>query len=165
MKRFKITPPSRLGAVIYAFAPDWGGDWQEQLNSYSEILTDHFSRPRNVGELAGADGVGTAGAAECGDTMTIWIRVRDEVVTEVTFKCLGCPAAIACGSMTTQLAGGRHLEKVDEITNEAVAEALGGLPGDKRHCSNLGAEALQNAVMDYILRSAQRQYALKQSAG
>ena len=121
-------------------------------NEYSPIVLDHFERPRNVGELADADGIGTAGDAGCGDTMTIWIRVRDDVIEDISFKCKGCPAAIACGSMTTELARGKHLDDAAEIADETIAEALGGLSPEKRHCSNLGAAALTNAFWDYIVR-------------
>ncbi len=127
------------------------------MNKYSDILTDHFRNPRNAGELAGADGVGTASAGDCGDVMSIWIRVTDDRISEISFKCKGCPAAIACGSMTTELAGGRHLDDAALIADETIAKALGGLPEDKRHCSNLGAEALADAIMDYIVRFVEKQ--------
>ena len=122
-------------------------------NDYSDILIDHFERPRNVGQLADADGVGTAGDPAGGDVMTIWIRVRDERISEITFQCRGCPAAIACGSVTTELAKGKHLDEADEIAPDTIADALGSLPAHKQHCSNLGADALGNATWDYVIRS------------
>jgi nitrogen fixation NifU-like protein len=105
-----------------------------------------------VGELDDADGVGTAGAETCGDVMRVWIRVRDEHIEGIRFKCRGCPAAIACGSMVTELAKGKHLDEADAITADTVATALGGLSEDKQHCSNLGADALAAAVWDYVNR-------------
>lgn len=119
---------------------------------YSDAVMDHFRRPRNVGELDDADGVGTAGAESCGDVMRIWIRVRDERIEGIRFKCRGCPTAIACGSVVTELAKGRHIDDADAVTADTVETALGGLSDDKRHCSNLGAEALAEAIWDYIHR-------------
>jgi len=122
---------------------------------YSPTLMDHFERPRNVGELPDADGVGSAGDPSCGDVMTIWIRVRNDRIAAASFRCQGCPAAIAVGSMTTELAIGMHLDDAAEIADDTVAEALGGLPEDKRHCSNLGADALAGAIWDYVTRSVE----------
>ncbi|MBS3735197.1 MAG: iron-sulfur cluster assembly scaffold protein [Phycisphaerae bacterium] len=116
-------------------------------------LLDHFRNPRNVGKLDDADGVGTATAGGCGDVMRIWIRVRDEHIRDIRYKCKGCSAAIACGSVTTELAAEKDLDAAGEITDETIEQAVGGLAPDKRHCSNLGAEALQNAIMDYVTRS------------
>jgi len=126
---------------------------------YNPLVTDHFENPRNAGRLENPDGVGTAGDASCGDTMSIYIRVRDDVITAITFLCKGCPAAIACGSMTTELAMGKHLDDAAEIADETITQALGGLPADKRHCSNLGAEALASAIMDYVARSVDEELA------
>jgi nitrogen fixation NifU-like protein len=103
--------------------------------------------------------VGTAGRAADGDVMTIYIRVRDERIREISFQCKGCPAAIACGSMTTELAKARGLDHAAQIADETVAAALGGLPPEKRHCSNLGPQALANAIWDYVVRSVERQLA------
>ncbi|MFP3938309.1 MAG: iron-sulfur cluster assembly scaffold protein, partial [Phycisphaerae bacterium] len=119
---------------------------------YSDAVMDHFRRPRNVGELEDANGIGTAGAESCGDVMRIWIRVTDEHIEEVRFKCRGCPTAIACGSVVTELAKGKHIDDADAITADTVETALGGLSEEKRHCSNLGAEALGEAIWDYIHR-------------
>lgn len=123
---------------------------------YNEIVTDHFENPRNAGELKCADGVGRAGEGDGGDAMTIWIRVQDDRISEIAFKCKGCPAAIACGSVTTEMALGKHLDEAAEITDDTVATALGGLPAAKRHCSNLGAEALANAIWDHVVRSVEK---------
>lgn len=122
------------------------------MEPYSDVLMDHFQNPRNVGELEDADGVGTAGADTCGDVMRIWIRVRDERIEDIRFKCRGCPAAIACGSVVTELAKGKHLDEADHITADTVATAVGGLSEDKQHCSNLGADALAAAMWDYVNR-------------
>jgi len=127
------------------------------------MVLDHFDRPRNAGRIENPDGVGTAGDASCGDTMKIYLRVRDDVITAVTFLCKGCPAAIACGSMTTVLALGKHLDDAAQIADETIAQALGGLSADKRHCSNLGAEALANAIMDYVTRSVDKELANRQA--
>ncbi len=128
----------------------------EQPRQYSPAVMDHFERPRNAGAMADADGVGSAGDPSCGDTMTIWIRVRDERIEAITFKCKGCPTAIACGSITTELAAGLHLDEAADIADETIAEALGGLSPERRHCSNLGAEALSNAIWDHIVREVER---------
>jgi len=132
---------------------------------YSEILLDHFYHPRNAGELPDADGVGTAGDPNCGDAMTIWIRVRDERIEDIRFKCRGCPAAIACGSVTTELGKGKDLDAASLIAEDTISEALGGLPPEKRHCSNLASAALANAAWDYILRSVRRTWAEWQGEG
>ena len=119
---------------------------------YSEEVLDHFANPRNVGEIADADGVGLIGDPTCGDFMKVWIRVDGNVLADVKFKCQGCPAAIATGSVMTELAIGRDLDQAMEISDENIAEALGGMPESKLHCSNLGAEALHHAITDHVLR-------------
>ena len=122
---------------------------------YGETLMRHFLRPSNVGEMADADGLGRIGDPDCGDYMLCWIKVRDERIEAVTFQCHGCPAAIATGSVMTELARGMALDEVSErITEASIAEALGGMPEAKLHCSNLGAGALQAAVLDYRSRGA-----------
>ena len=131
---------------------------------YSETVTEHFQRPRNAGAIENPDGAGTAGGETCSDTLTIYLRVKDDRISEISFLCQGCPAAIACGSMTTELALGRHLDDAADIADDTIAEALGGLPPDKRHCSNLGAEALANAIMDYITRSIEAEVARREKA-
>lgn len=131
-------------------------DVNDRPKQYSPAVMDHFERPRNAGAMADADGVGSAGDPSCGDTMTIWIRVRDDRIEAISFKCKGCPTAIACGSITTELAEGLHLDEAADIADETIADALGGLPAERRHCSNLGAEALSNAVWDWIVRQVER---------
>ena len=121
---------------------------------YSEKVLEHFMNPRNVGEISDADGIGTIGSADCGDMIQVWIRVSDdEHLSDIKYKVSGCPAAIACCSMMSELAMGKHLDDAGELTDEQVAEALGGLPPHKYHCSNLAASALQKAIMDYIFKS------------
>jgi nitrogen fixation NifU-like protein len=116
---------------------------------YSEQVMDHFSNPRNVGEIPDADGVGEVGNAVCGDIMKIYIRVKDGRIDDIKFKTFGCGAAIATCSMLTELVKGKTLEEALQVTNNDVAEALGGLPPLKMHCSNLAADALAKAVEDY----------------
>ncbi len=121
---------------------------------YNERILDHFRSPRNVGEIADADGVGHVGDPDCGDYVRMWIKVdADQRLSDVKFRCRGCPAAVACASITTELATGKTLDEASEITDEVVGEALGGLPEDKRHCSNLAADALYRAILDHIVRS------------
>lgn len=110
---------------------------------------DHFSNPRNVGEIKDADGVGTVGNPVCGDLMTMYIKVKDNKIEDVKFKTFGCGAAIATSSMTTELAMGKTIEEAMKITRADVAENLGGLPPIKMHCSNLAADALHEAIKDY----------------
>ena len=116
---------------------------------YSEKVMDHFSNPRNVGEIPDADGVGEVGNPTCGDIMRFSIKVDNGVITDVKFKTFGCGAAIATSSMATDLAKGKTLEEALQLTNKAVAEALDGLPPVKMHCSNLAADALKAAIRDY----------------
>ena len=116
---------------------------------YSEKVMDHFSNPRNVGEIENADGVGTVGNAKCGDIMRIYLKVEDGVIVDVKFKTFGCGAAIATSSMATEMVKGKTLEEALQVTNKAVAEALDGLPPVKMHCSLLAEEALHAAIEDY----------------
>ncbi|MDO9516828.1 MAG: Fe-S cluster assembly scaffold protein NifU [Methanosarcinaceae archaeon] len=116
---------------------------------YNEKVMDHFSNPRNVGEIEDADGVGEVGNPTCGDMMNIYIKVEDGILTDVKFKTFGCGAAIATSSMVTELAIGKTIEEALEITRNDVAEELGGLPQVKMHCSNLAADALHAAIEDY----------------
>ncbi|MCL4873494.1 Fe-S cluster assembly scaffold protein NifU [bacterium] len=116
---------------------------------YSEKVMDHFSNPRNVGEVEGADGTGTVGNPACGDIMKLSIKVENDVITDVKFKTFGCGAAIATSSMVTELVKGKGLEEAEQISNSTVAEALDGLPPVKMHCSNLAADALHAAIEDY----------------
>jgi nitrogen fixation NifU-like protein len=120
---------------------------------YSEKVMDHFTNPRNVGEIENANGVGEVGNPTCGDIMRIYLQVKDNIIEDVKFKTFGCGAAIATSSMVTELVKGKTLEEAQKITNAAVAEALDGLPPLKMHCSNLAADALQEAINDYISKN------------
>lgn len=117
---------------------------------YTSTVMDHFTNPRNVGEVEHADGVGQIGNPACGDVIHISIGVADDRLTAVKFKTFGCPAALAASSMVTVMAQGKTLREAGKITNQAVAEALGGLPPKKMHCSNIAADALHLAVQDYL---------------
>ena len=117
---------------------------------YSEKVMDHFRAPRNVGEIADADGVGTVGNPICGDLMTVYVRIKDNVIADVKFKTFGCAAAIATSSMITELAKGKNLQDALKITRGDVADSLGGLPPIKMHCSNLAADALHAAIKNYL---------------
>lgn len=116
---------------------------------YSEKVMDHFTNPRNVGEIGNADGVGLVGNPVCGDVMKLFIKVEDGKIADVKFKTFGCGAAIATSSMVTEMVKGKTLEEALAISNKAVAEALDGLPPNKMHCSNLAADALHKAIEDY----------------
>ena len=120
---------------------------------YTEKVMEYFTNPRNVGEIEDPDGVGEVGNPVCGDVMKITIRVEDGRVADVKFKTLGCAAAIATSSITTEMAKGRTLDEALQITREQVAEQLGGLPPNKMHCSNLAAEGLHKAIEDYRSRT------------
>lgn len=117
---------------------------------YSEKVMDHFSNPRNVGEIENPDGVGEVGNPVCGDMMTFYIKVKDGKLEDVKFKTFGCGAAIAVSSMVSEMAKGKTLEEALKITNASVAQELGGLPPNKMHCSNLGADALHKAIENYL---------------
>ncbi len=117
--------------------------------TYSKKVMDHFSAPRNVGEIKDADGIGEIGNPTCGDMMTFYIKVKDNVIEDVKFKTFGCGAAIAVSSMVSEMAKGKTIDEVLKITNKDVARELDGLPKNKLHCSNLGADALHKAVEDY----------------
>ena len=118
---------------------------------YSEKVIDHFSNPRNVGEIENADGVGTVGNSKCGDIMRMYLKVDDNgVITDCKFKTFGCGAAIATSSMATEMIKGKTLKEALKLTNKAVAEALDGLPPVKMHCSLLAEEAVTAAVEDYM---------------
>jgi nitrogen fixation NifU-like protein len=123
---------------------------------YTEKVLEHFKNPRNVGEIKDADGVGTVGNPVCGDMMTMYIKVKDDRIADIKFKTYGCGAAIATSSMTTELAKGKTLDEALEITRQSVADALEGLPPVKMHCSNLAADALHEAIMDYKKRREAR---------
>jgi nitrogen fixation NifU-like protein len=119
---------------------------------YSDKVMDHFMNPRNVGEIDSPDGVGEVGNPVCGDMMTFYITVKDDRIEDVKFKTFGCGAAIAVSSMVSEMAIGKTLDEAMEITNDMVAEELGGLPKNKLHCSNLGADALHEAIENYRKR-------------
>lgn len=116
---------------------------------YSKKVIDHFRNPRNIGEIKNADGVGTVGNPVCGDLMTIYIKVKDNIIKDIKFKTFGCAAAIATSSMITELAKGKTLDDAMKITRDDVADELDGLPTIKLHCSNLAADALHEAIKDY----------------
>ncbi|HSW63232.1 MAG TPA: Fe-S cluster assembly scaffold protein NifU [Dissulfurispiraceae bacterium] len=119
---------------------------------YSEKVMDHFANPRNVGEMKDADGVGMEGNPTCGDAMELFIKVENDVIVDAKFRTFGCGAAIAVSSMITEMVKGKTLDEALAISKEAVAAELGGLPPQKMHCSNLGADALRKAVEDYRSR-------------
>lgn len=131
---------------------------------YSEKVMDHFANPRNVGEIEDADGVGTVGNPVCGDIMKMFIKVEDGVIADVKFKTFGCGAAIATSSMATELIKGKTIDEALQLTNKAVAEALGGLPPVKMHCSVLAEEAVQAAVNDYLVKTTGKGLDLKPSS-
>jgi nitrogen fixation NifU-like protein len=131
--------PKTLGPVLY----------------YTDTVIDHFSNPRNIGEMAAdeADGYALSGDPLCGDQMKLWISVEAGRVADIKFKSFGCPGAIATSSMVTQLARGRTLQEAAALTDDDVIEALGGIPENKKHCSLLGINALHTAIADYRRRS------------
>jgi len=116
---------------------------------YSEKVMEHFMNPRNVGEIEDADGVGTVGNPTCGDVMRLFIKVENGIIADVKFKTFGCAAAVATSSMVTEMVKGKSVDEALAISNKAVAEALGGLPPVKMHCSVLAEEALRAAILDY----------------
>jgi nitrogen fixation NifU-like protein len=128
---------------------------------YSEKVMEHFANPRNVGEIEDADGVGTVGNPVCGDVMKIYLKVENNVITDVKFKTFGCGAAIATSSMATEMIKGKTIEEALKLTNKAVAEALGGLPPVKMHCSVLAEEAVQAAIDDYLKKTTGKGLDLK----
>jgi len=117
--------------------------------AYSAKVMDHFTNPRNVGEIANADGIGEIGNPVCGDIMKLYIKVQDNRIVDAKFKTFGCGAAIATSSMITELVKNKTLEEAEKISKQTVTEALDGLPANKMHCSNLAADALQKAIEDY----------------
>ncbi len=120
---------------------------------YSEKVVEHFKNPRNVGAIENPDGIGRAGNPVCGDRMELYIKVNNSTITDAKFKTFGCGAAIATSSMVTEMVKGKSIKEALEISNKAVAEALGGLPPVKMHCSVLAEEALKSAVEDYLSKS------------
>jgi len=122
---------------------------------YSEKVMDHFTNPRNVGDMEDADGVGQEGNPTCGDAMKIYIKVKDDRIVDAKFKTFGCGAAIAVSSMVTEMVKGKTLDEALAISKEAVANELGGLPPQKMHCSMLGSDALKKAIEDYRAKKKQ----------
>ena len=116
---------------------------------YSDKVMDHFLQPRNLGTIENADGVGEVGNAKCGDIMKMYLKIDDDIITDVKFETFGCASAIASSSMATELIKGQRVEDAMQLTNKAVAEALDGLPAYKMHCSVLAEEAIQAALEDY----------------
>jgi len=121
--------------------------------NYSSLVMEHFGNPRNVGEIENPDGVGQVGNPVCGDVMRMTIKVKDGLIEDVKFKTFGCGAAIATSSIATEMIKGKSLEEALSVTNQAVAEALGGLPPVKMHCSVLAQEAITAAIEDYCKRN------------
>ncbi|MGI6528497.1 MAG: Fe-S cluster assembly scaffold protein NifU [Clostridia bacterium] len=119
---------------------------------YSEKVIEHFSNPRNVGEIPDADGVGEVGNAKCGDIMKMYLKIVDDVIIDVKFRTFGCGAAVATSSMATEMILGKTVDEALQLTNKAVADALGGLPPVKMHCSLLAEEAVKAAILDYKKR-------------
>lgn len=120
-----------------------------QFSQYSQKVIEHFTNPRNLGEIKDADGIGEVGNAKCGDLMQLFIKVKDDKIEDAKFKTFGCCAAIATSSIITEMIKGKPLSELKEVTNKAVAEALGGLPKVKLHCSVLAEDALKSALEDY----------------
>ncbi len=119
---------------------------------YSEKVMDHFRNPRNVGEMDNPDGIGHVGNPICGDIMELYVKIKDNVITDAKFRTFGCGAAIATSSMVTEMVIGKTIDEALEISNKTVAEALGGLPAAKMHCSVLAEDALKSAIDDYHSR-------------
>lgn len=120
------------------------------------VFVDHLQHPRNRGRLRPCDGRGQAGGGPCPDTIEITLRIRDDVIAEIAFETTGCDAAVACGSVLTELARGKHLDEASEIEAEMIVAALGGLPADKKHVAQIAAEAFANAAWDYIIAVIER---------
>src|SRR3990167_2192266 len=118
--------------------------------NYSDKVMDHFNNPRNVGDIPDASGVGTVGNPVCGDVMKMYLKIENDIITDAKFKTFGCGAAIATSSMVTEMIKGKTIEEALKISNRSVAEALGGLPPVKMHCSVLAEEALKSAIDDYL---------------
>ena len=123
---------------------------------YSDKVMDHFRNPRNVGTIENADGVGQVGNAKCGDIMRMYLKIDDDVITDVKFETFGCGSAIASSSMATELIKGKPVSEAMQLTNKAVAEALDGLPDYKMHCSVLAEEAIQSALEDYYTKHPEK---------
>lgn len=116
---------------------------------YTDTVLDHFNNPRNVGEIENADAVGESTSSSCGDSMKIWLNIRDGIIEDVKFKTFGCGAAIASSSMATEMIKGKTIDEALKLTSQKIADELGGLPEQKLHCSVLATEALKKAIEDY----------------
>ena len=125
--------------------------------SFTDKVIEHFMCPRNAGSMPDADAEGTCGDPSCGDSLTLYIKVKDNVIEDISFLVFGCVAAIATSSMTTELVKGKHLEEALKLTDADITEALGGLPENKLHCSVLGATALKNAIENYCNKMTEHQ--------
>ena len=119
---------------------------------YSEKVMDHFMNPRNVGTMENPDGYGKVGNPSCGDIMEIFLKIENDIITDVKFRTFGCASAIATSSVSTEMVLGKNIHEALDITNKVVAEALGGLPATKMHCSVLAEEALKEAIEDYLAK-------------
>ena len=117
---------------------------------YTETVMDHFKNPRNVGAIENADGIGEVGNAKCGDIMKIYLKIEDNIITDVKFETFGCGSAIASSSISTEMIKGKSVEDALKLTNREVVDALGGLPAHKLHCSVLAEEAIKSAIKDYF---------------
>ncbi|MBP6922223.1 Fe-S cluster assembly scaffold protein NifU [Candidatus Dojkabacteria bacterium] len=120
------------------------------MEEYSQKVMDHFMNPRNVGSIENPDGVGEVGNPRCGDIMRIYLKIDNDVITDIKFQTFGCGAAVATSSMITEMVKGKNIKEALKISNQNVAEALGGLPPVKMHCSNLAAQALKAAIDNYL---------------
>lgn len=129
---------------------------EEPLLFYNETVIDHFTNPRNVGEIDNADGYALVGDPSCGDQMKLWIKVTAGHIVDIKFKSFGCPGAIATSSMATALAMGMALAEAKHLTDDDVVRALGGIPANKEHCSLMGVGALQAAIKDYEQRTSEQ---------
>lgn len=121
-----------------------------RIKMYTELVMDHFTNPRNVGELTDADGIGVVGNPVCGDLMKIYLKIKEDQIQDIKFKTFGCGAAIATCSMVTEMVKGKTITEAMTVSNKAVAEALGGLPPQKMHCSNLAADAVRKAIENHL---------------
>ena len=126
------------------------------IQMYTEIVMEHFTNPRNVGEMSNPDGVGKVGNPACGDLMWIYIKVKNNIIEDIRFKTFGCAAAIATSSIITELVKGKSIEEAMKLTRSDVANSLGGLPPVKMHCSNLAVDALHAAIKDYEAKSGSK---------
>ena len=133
--------------------------------AYSEKVMDHFSNPRNVGEIENANAIGEVGNAKCGDIMKIYMDIQDNIIKDVKFKTFGCGAAIATSSMATEMVKGKTVDEALALTNKAVMEALGGLPTEKVHCSVLAEEAVKMAILDYYKKTGKDTSGLEEMCG